>query len=206
MTTTGTVGALLVAAGLALGVGASVRGGAPGSVTSGPAAAAATGPPAASAVPGAPGAGSPVGRARWRWPATPVPGVVRRFVPPASTYGPGHRGLDLAVAGATPVLAVEAGRVTHAGVVAGRGTVTLRHRDGLESTYEPVVPEVHVGDEVAAGGRLGLLGPVSAHCGRRACLHLGARREGAYLDPLPLLVGGGHVRLLPLGATGVSVR
>ncbi|MBT9254375.1 M23 family metallopeptidase [Phycicoccus sp. MAQZ13P-2] len=206
MTTTGAVGALLVATGLALGVGATVAGGEAGSAASGPTAPAATGSRAASALPDAPGAGRPVERARWRWPAAPVPEVVRRFLPPASAYGPGHRGLDLGVAGAAPVLAVEAGRVTHAGVVVGRGTVTLRHRDGLQSTYEPVVPEVRVGDEVAAGERLGRLGTAPAHCGRRTCLHLGARRDGAYLDPLPFLVGGGHVRLLPLGTTGVSAR
>ncbi len=205
MTTTGAVGALLVAAGLALGVGATVTDGAPGSAATGPSSPASV-PAFAGAVPAAPGAGSPAGRARWRWPATPVPAIVRRFVPPASAYGPGHRGLDVGVAAATPVLAVEAGRVTHAGVVAGRGTVTVRHHDGLESTYEPVAPGVRVGDEVAAGDRLGLLGPASAHCGRRACLHLGARRDGAYLDPLPFLVGSGHVRLLPLGGTGVSAR
>src|SRR5690349_2654529 len=37
---------------------------------------------------------------RWAWPLSPQPRVVRRFIPPSTAYGPGHRGLDLA--GASP--------------------------------------------------------------------------------------------------------
>lgn len=96
--------------------------------------------------------------------------------------------------------AVEVGTVTHAGTVAGRGTVTVLHADGLSSTYEPLAASVSVGARVAAGDVLGVLedGP-AAHCGDRHCLHLGARRPPAYLDPLPLLTGGGRLRLMPLG-------
>ncbi|HSO64658.1 MAG TPA: M23 family metallopeptidase, partial [Ornithinibacter sp.] len=91
------------------------------------------------------------------------------------------------------------GRVTHAGVVAGRGTVSVEHRDGLVSTYEPVSPGVTVGDDVSAGQALGLVTPGAApHCGATGCLHLGARRQGAYLDPWPLLLGG-EIALLPVG-------
>ncbi len=90
--------------------------------------------------------------------------------------------------------------VTHAGLVAGRGTVTVAHGDGLNSTYEPVDPTVAVGAVVAAGQVLGALRvrAGAAHCGARACLHLGARRGDTYLDPYPLLAGG-RVALLPLG-------
>ena len=115
-------------------------------------------------------------------------------------YGPGHRGLDLAAADGAPVLAVEGGVVTHAGFVAGRGTITVTHADGLRSTYEPVDPAVTVGATVVTGAVLGTLrardGP--RHCGARTCLHLGARRDPSYLDPYPLLVRG-RLALLPLG-------
>ena len=138
-------------------------------------------------------------RARWRWPLRPRPAVLQPFRAPESTYGAGHRGLDLATGDGAPVLAVEGGVVSHAGVVAGRGTVTVSHVGGLSSTYEPVDPVVVEGAVVSAGDVLGTLrvrdGP--AHCGGRACLHLGARRAGAYLDPYPLLAGGRPV-LLPL--------
>jgi murein DD-endopeptidase MepM/ murein hydrolase activator NlpD len=139
-------------------------------------------------------------RARWQWPLRPRPPVLRPFRAPESTYGAGHRGLDLAAADSTPVLAVESGMVTHAGLVAGRGTVTVAHGDGLSSTYEPLDPVVVVGDVVTSGDVLGTLrardGP--RHCGVRICLHLGARRGAAYLDPYPLLAGG-RLALLPLG-------
>lgn len=137
---------------------------------------------------------------RWRWPLAPRPRVVRSFDAPASPWGRGHRGLDLDAAPGALVRAVEAGTVTHAGTVAGRGTVTVLHTDGLSSTYEPVVGSVSVGTQVAVGDVLGVLedGP-AAHGGGRHCLHLGARRPPAYLDPLPLLTGGGRLRLMPLG-------
>jgi murein DD-endopeptidase MepM/ murein hydrolase activator NlpD len=128
-----------------------------------------------------------------------MPPVLRPFRAPESAYGAGHRGLDLGAADAVLVLAVEEGVVTHAGSVAGRGTVTLAHPGGLSSTYEPVVPIVSVGSVLATGDPIGTLqaraGP--RHCGERACLHLGARRGAAYLDPWPLLAGG-RVALLAL--------
>jgi murein DD-endopeptidase MepM/ murein hydrolase activator NlpD len=97
------------------------------------------------------------------------------------------------------VLAVEGGVVTHAAVVAGRGTVSVRHPDGLVSTYEPVHAQVTPGEQVDAGDVLGVVGggTASSHCGARVCLHLGARRGGSYLDPWPLLAGG-RLALLPL--------
>ncbi len=139
-------------------------------------------------------------RPRWRWPLAPRPPVVRPFRAPVSVYGPGHRGLDLGAREGSPVLAVEAGRVTHAGSVAGRGTVTVQHGDGLRSTYEPLAPSVRAGDAVAVGDELGriAIGSVAPHCGVRVCLHLGALERGVHVDPLPLLVGG-RLALLPLG-------
>ncbi|GAA4401295.1 hypothetical protein GCM10023168_10760 [Fodinibacter luteus] len=125
---------------------------------------------------------------------------MQEFRAPLSRYGRGHRGLDLAARADAAVLAVEGGRVVHAGPVAGRGTVSVQHHDGLRSTYEPVEPVVDVGDVVSVGDVLGTLDVSTgrSHCGAAPCLHLGARRMGAYHDPLLLLVGG-RLALLPLG-------
>lgn len=185
------------------GAGATTTWGAAQAVARAPAATATTpSTPVAPVAPVAPVIGSPSPSprsvARWQWPLLPRPPVVRPFRAPRSAWGAGHRGLDLAARAGAPVLAVEAGRVTHAGVVAGRGTVSVRHRDGLLSTYEPVRPGVAVGDDVSAGHPVGVVEPGAAvHCGSIGCLHLGARRGDAYLDPWPLLAGG-EIALLPL--------
>ncbi|MER7456152.1 M23 family metallopeptidase [Micromonospora sp. NPDC126480] len=133
----------------------------------------------------------------FRWPLPGTPPVVRRFDPPPQPWLPGHRGVDLAAAPGTPVLAAGTGTVTFAGAVAGRPVVTVGHDDGLRTTYEPVRPGVEVGVRVAAGTPIGLLRAGHPGCAATACLHWGLRRGDTYLDPLALL-GRGPVRLLPL--------
>lgn len=155
-------------------------------------------PPSAGAA-GAVGAGDVVDltelRRTWAWPLAPRPAVLAPFVAPQSTYGSGHRGIDLAATQGQSVRAVDAGVVTHVGVIAGRGTVSITHASGLRSTYEPVAGAVSTGDAVAEGQMIGsILG--RSHCGG-SCLHLGALLVAAYVDPRPLL-GGGPVILLPL--------
>jgi len=138
-------------------------------------------------------------RRTWSWPLQPRPAVTARFVAPRSAYGRGHRGLDLAARQGQQVRAVDVGLVTHVGVVAGRGTVSVSHPSGLRSTYEPVRGSVTVGAAVPRGGVLGTV-EGRTHCGG-GCLHLGAVRGPGYEDPRPLL-GGGPVILLPLGPLG----
>lgn len=121
----------------------------------------------------------------------PVGGeVVAGFDPPASTYGAGHRGVDLAAGPGEEVRAVMAGTVSFAGEVAGAGWVTLDHGGGLETTYGILAERrVASGERVAAGDVLGVLGPDADH------LDWGARQHGAYVDPLALL-GRWEVHLL----------
>lgn len=142
-------------------------------------------------------------------PAGPAPvggtrgSVARRFLPPPTPYGRGHRGADLAADAGAPVLAAGPGTVVYAGLLAGRGVVSVVHADGLRTTYEPVRAAVAVGAPVARGSPLGVLEPGHRGCPRPACLHWGLRRvvpgqrDEQYLDPL-LLVGLGRPRLLPL--------
>jgi hypothetical protein len=121
---------------------------------------------------------------------------VRGFEPPTSPYGPGHRGVDLSGVAGQLVLSVAAGSVSFAGSVAGRGVVVVDH-GRLSSTYQPVNPYVSAGEQVTAGQPLGWLELVESHCLPAACLHLGATRGDAYLDPLRLLPAR-PIRLKPL--------
>lgn len=154
--------------------------------------------------PGAPAAAAdgtdPVGA----WPLAPGPQVVAGFDPPATAYGAGHRGVDLAGREGQPVRAAMAGRVVFTGMVAGRPVVAVDH-GSTRTTYEPVASQVPRGRWVARGDRIGRLGLVGSHCFPRACLHWGWRRGEAYLDPLRL-VGAGPVRLLPLAGRAAGVH
>lgn len=124
--------------------------------------------------------------------------VTRPFEAPASPYGPGHRGIDLAASPGVPVLAAGDGVVAFAGMVAGRPVVSIDHPGGLRTTYEPVDPAVGAGQPVARGSPIGTV--IAGHdgCPSAACLHWGLRRGETYLDPL-LLLRPPHVRLLPPG-------
>jgi murein DD-endopeptidase MepM/ murein hydrolase activator NlpD len=134
----------------------------------------------------------------YRWPLAGTPAVVVPFNPPAQPWLPGHRGVDLASTPGADVYAAGAGTVAFAGTVAGVGVVSVDHDGGLRTTYEPVRPSVHAGEEVPAGAPIGVLlaGHPSCPAGIAACLHWGLRRGDVYLDPL-LLLGLAPVRLLP---------
>lgn len=144
---------------------------------------------------GSPGTASPpdpVGS----WPLRPTPEVLSGFEPPSSTWGPGHRGVDLGGRAGQPVRAALPGAVSFVGVIAGRGVVVVDHGD-TRTTYEPVASDVARGTPVAAGEIIGTLTLPGSHCFPRACVHWGWIRGQTYLDPLRL-VGRGPVRLLPL--------
>jgi murein DD-endopeptidase MepM/ murein hydrolase activator NlpD len=133
----------------------------------------------------------------WGWPLAGRPRVTRAFDPPANPYGPGHRGVDLGGAPGEPVLAAGAGVVVFAGMLAGRGVVSVDHPGGLRTTYEPLAVAVRAGAAVDRGAVLGRLAAGHPGCSAPACLHWGLRRGPAYLDPLSLLRPRA-VRLLPL--------
>lgn len=131
----------------------------------------------------------------------PAPGrVARGFEAPATAFGPGHRGVDLAARPGDPVVAVADGRVVHAGAVAGTTWVSVDHTDGIRTAYGPLTAlAVARGDEVSAGGELGRLAPGGhGHRDVDEGLHFSARRDGVHFDPLalfaparPSLVGPG---------------
>lgn len=109
----------------------------------------------------------------------PVDGpVVDTFRPPASPFGAGNRGIDYATVPGSVVRAAAGGEVVFAGPVGGRLHVVVLHADGLRTSYSFLAAvSVRRGDRVVAGQEVGRSGP---------SLHFGARRGGAYVDPLTL--------------------
>jgi len=132
------------------------------------------------------------------WPLSPQPEVLRRFDRPLNQWSLGHRGVDLAAVMGQPVLSAGDGIVTFSGVIAGRGVVTVRHSQGLRTTYEPVDERSASGTVVHRGTRIGILSAVPGHCVPLHCVHWGAISGEDYRDPLSLL-GFGRPVLLPLG-------
>lgn len=124
--------------------------------------------------------------------------VFRPFEPPLQNWLAGHRGIDFAAAANTEVHSVGFGTVIYAGPLASKGVVVISH--GLvRTTYEPIKAVVAVGDEVTPGQLIGTLEIGQSHCSTQTevyCLHLGAIRDGKYLNPLLLIKP--RVRLLPL--------
>lgn len=123
------------------------------------------------------------------WPVGTQPHVARGWEPPATDFGPGHRGVDLTAPVGTTVRAAATGRVSFAGPVAGRGVLAIELSGSgttpLRITYEPVRAMVAVGDEVVAGQPVAAL-EAGTHC-PHSCLHWGLLRGKEYLDPLSLL-------------------
>lgn len=133
------------------------------------------------------------------WPLSPRPVAVAPFAPPDSTFGTGHRGVDLLGRPGAWVRAALPGRVSFVGRIAGRGVVVVDHGK-TRTTYEPVGGLHPLGAAVAAGDPIGVLDRAGSHCFPEACLHWGWIEGTTYLDPLRLVGDTGPVRLLPWGS------
>ena len=137
----------------------------------------------------------------WTWPVTGP--VIRGFDPPASPYGSGHRGIDIAAAAGSVAVAPADGRVSFAGPVGGRLFLTIDHGGGLESTFSWVSAlQVRRGVVVVQGQPVASTG--GGHTGDLVPnLHLGVKLDDAYVDPLDYLGPidlSALIRLAPLVA------
>jgi len=126
-----------------------------------------------------------VGPASWQWPVSGP--VIDAYDAPDTPFGSGHRGIDIAAAVGTTVVAPEAARVAFAGRVGGHLFVTLDHGGGLESTYSWLGSAlVHRDDMVARGQPIATTG--AGHPGKTPPhLHLGVKLADVYQDPLDYL-------------------
>lgn len=144
---------------------------------------------------------SAVAAGSWTWPVTGP--VIRGFDPPASPYGSGHRGIDIAVPADTVAVAPSGGVVAFAGPVGGRLFLTIDHGDGVESTFSWVSALlVRRGDVVQQGQPVARTG--GGHTGDVVPnLHFGVKLHDAYVDPLDYLGAvdlSAVIRLAPLAA------
>jgi murein DD-endopeptidase MepM/ murein hydrolase activator NlpD len=130
--------------------------------------------------------------------------VLRGFDPPASPYGSGHRGIDIAAPAGTVVVAPAPGVVSFAGNVAGQLYLSIDHGAGLVSTSSYLSAILVAADDpVIAGQAVAVSG--AGHPGLLPDhLHFGVRLAGAYVDPLDYLEAAGVVDLIRLApiATG----
>lgn len=131
----------------------------------------------------------------WSWPVAPPHAIARPFVAPATEYGAGHRGIDIRAPAGSVVRAPADGVVHFAGFVVDRPVLSISHAGGVLSSFEPVDPTVAAGDHVRRGQIVGIL--LAGHCSS-SCLHLGARIDGEYVNPLLFLGEVPRAVLLPV--------
>lgn len=114
--------------------------------------------------------------------------VIDEFRPPPHRYGPGNRGLEYRTRPGQIIRAAAVGTVSFAGNVGGRLVVSIRHPDGLRTTYSGLASvSVARSQPVAAEAPIGTASTT---------LHFGVRAGDAYLDPAALLGGRRRVFLV----------
>ena len=112
--------------------------------------------------------------------------LLELFDPGDSSYGPGHRGIDIAVLPEDPVHAVADGVVTFAGPVAGTSWITIEHQPGLLSTVGAIATLLVAAGDVV--GRDQVIGTATGSVHDDvAGIHLGFRWHQQYIDPLEIL-------------------
>lgn len=122
----------------------------------------------------------------WTTPVTPVV-VERRFHQAAPYAAGGHRGIDLRIDPGGDVSAPCRGIVTFRGRVGGGPPTVTIACGALRATLQRVDPSVGRGATVRRGQTVGTASARALDLSTR-------RRDGSYLDPLPLL-GAGSTRI-----------
>lgn len=121
------------------------------------------------------------------------------FDAPEDPFAAGHRGVDVAAPTGSPVRSSAPGVVSFAGSVAGNLTVTVDHGGGLLTTYSFLgSTSVARGTAVERGHVVGTVGRGHVGSSLPPHVHLSARRDGFYFDPIELYLGDAYSDLLSL--------
>ena len=110
----------------------------------------------------------------------------RRWHPILHRYRP-HHGTDFGARKGTPLLAVNAGRVSFSGRMGGYGKVVkIKHAGGYESLYAHQSRiRVKRGQKVKKGQIIGYVGSTGRSTGPH--LHFGLKKNGRWIDPMKVL-------------------
>ena len=107
------------------------------------------------------------------------------YLAPETDYGPGHRGVDLALELDAKIKAPVSGRIAFADLVVDRPVVTIRAESGYLATFEPACTDLKLGDWVTVGSEFAWhCSPkidYEYHC--KSCVHFSARSQYGYLSP-----------------------
>jgi murein DD-endopeptidase MepM/ murein hydrolase activator NlpD len=132
--------------------------------------------------------------------AVPLYGeLVHPYDAPKDPYAPGHRGVDVAAPSGTAVHASADGVVSFAGSVAGNLSVTVDHGHGLKTSYSYLGSiTARRTDHLSRGDVVGTVGRGHPDSNLPPHVHLSARRDDVYFDPLELYVGDSYADLVSL--------
>ena len=122
--------------------------------------------------------------------AKPVPftqsQVENHFRAPLWEWGPGHRGIDIAVNSSSLIAAPFDGSILFTGNVVNRQVVTLVSLSGLKASFEPACGLQPNGTKVIQGQVIGVPcvpdTDYAMHC--ESCMHFSVRNAYGYLNPL----------------------
>lgn len=108
--------------------------------------------------------------------------VESHFDLPNGSYQAGHRGIDMPSTPGVTIRAPTSGTVTFAGVVATKPVLSMTTYDDVIVSFEPITTQLKAGDSITRGDTIGF-SDSGGHCAA-ACLHLGVRVDGEYVNPL----------------------
>ena len=110
----------------------------------------------------------------------------RRYHPILKRYRP-HHGTDFGAKRGTPLLAVNAGKVSFSGWMGGYGNVVkIKHAGGYESLYaHQSKRRVKRGQRVKKGQVIGYVGSTGRSTGPH--LHFGLKKRGRWINPMKVL-------------------
>jgi murein DD-endopeptidase MepM/ murein hydrolase activator NlpD len=125
-------------------------------------------------------------------PISPIALSLPIAAPVGDAFGPRgarfHAGVDFPAPSGTPVVAAASGHVTYADWLPGGwgNVVSVAHGSGVRTTYAHLSRiDVRLGDRIAGGERVGLVGSTGYSTGPH--LHFEVRLRGAFVDPLSAL-------------------